>query len=146
MTHELASSATTTTAPVRTILGAGWIQPAIRLALGAPYLQSGISKSLDFAGARAEVAGFGLPAPALVALAVIATQLVGSILLLTRRWCCLGAGMLAVFTVLATLLAHAFWTFDGLNRAHQMATFFEHIAIFGGLAAAALLAQRAKRS
>lgn len=131
--------------PIRTILGTDWIEPAIRLALAAPFLQSGIAKSIDFPGATAEVSGFGLPAPALVACAVIATQIVGSTLLLTRRWCWLGAGMLAVFTVLATLLAHGFWQYDGMERARQAATFFEHVAIVGGLAAATLLVERRAR-
>jgi uncharacterized membrane protein YphA (DoxX/SURF4 family) len=43
-----------------------------------------------------------------------------------------------VFTVLATLLAHPFWTFTSPAVGHEMATFFEHVAIVGGLAMAAL--------
>jgi uncharacterized membrane protein YphA (DoxX/SURF4 family) len=39
----------------------------------------------------------------------------------------------------ATLLAHRFWEFGGMERAHEMATFFEHIAIAGGFALAAVL-------
>jgi uncharacterized membrane protein YphA (DoxX/SURF4 family) len=109
-----------------------------RLALASPFLISGIVKLLDFAGAMEEVAGLGLRPSMPFAVAVILTQLGGSALLLTRRFCWLGAGALAGFTVVATLLAHPFWTFAGPDRGRQTATFFEHLAIVGGLGAAAM--------
>ena len=95
-------------------------------------------KLADFEGAVAEAAGLGLRPAALVATAVIGTQIGGSALFLTRRFCWLGAGILAVFTALATLLAHPFWMVEGPDRGHQTATFFEHVAILGGFAMAAL--------
>jgi transmembrane protein len=45
---------------------------------------------------------------------------------------------------MATLLAHPFWMFEGPDRGRQTATFFEHAAIVGGLAMAALLANGRK--
>ena len=108
------------------------------LALAAPVLISGVVKLLDFSGAMNEVAGLGLGPAGPVAAAVIVTQLGGSLLFLTPRYCWLGAGILAGFTVLATLLAHPFWTFEGPDRGRQTATFLEHVAIVGGLAMAAL--------
>jgi transmembrane protein len=109
-----------------------------RFALVSPFLISGVVKLLDFTGAMKEVAGLGLKPAGPFAAAVIVTQLGGSLLFLMPRTCWLGAGILAGFTVLATLLAHPFWTFEGPNRAHQTATFLEHMAIVGGLAMAAL--------
>ncbi|MGO4523352.1 MASE4 domain-containing protein [Microvirga sp. 2MCAF35] len=50
-----------------------------------------------------------------------------------------------LMVVLATLLAHPFWTFDGPDRGHQTATFFEHVAIVGGLAASALFVNSARQ-
>jgi uncharacterized membrane protein YphA (DoxX/SURF4 family) len=85
-----------------------------------------------------EVAALGLRPAGPFAVAVILTQLASSLLFLTRRYCWLGAGILAGFTVLATLLGHPFWTLDGPDRGRQAATFFEHVAIVGGLAMAAL--------
>ena len=102
----------------------------------------GIGKLLDFAGATAETTGLGLRPAALVASAVILVQLGGSALFLTRRWCWLGAGLLAGFTVVATLIAHPFWLFMGPDRIRQTATFLEHLAIVGGFASAALLVHR----
>jgi transmembrane protein len=124
--------------PIARILAAPALDYIARLALASPFLISGVVKLLDFGGATTEVTGLGLQPAGLVAAAVIATQLGGTFLFLTRRFCWLGAGILVVFTALATLLAHPFWAFDGPDRGHQTATFFEHVAIVGGLAVSAL--------
>ncbi len=128
--------------PIAWLLAAGGLALAARLALASPFLASGVAKLLDFAGATAETAGLGLPMPALTAALVILVQLGGSAVFLVRRWYWLGAGLLAGFTALATLVAHPFWAFEGPERARQTAVFFEHLAIVGGFAAAAALAHR----
>ena len=129
--------------PIARILAVPALDYIARLALASPFLISGVVKLLDFGGATGEVAGLGLQPAAPVAAAVIATQLGGAILFLTRRFCWLGAGILAVFTAVATLLAHPFWAFDGPDRGRQTATFFEHVAIVGGLAVGALFVNSA---
>jgi uncharacterized membrane protein YphA (DoxX/SURF4 family) len=126
--------------PITWMLGLPGYDYMARLALASPFLISGVVKLTGFRGAANEVAGLGLQPAALIAALVVSTQLGGSALFLTRRYCWLGAGILAVFTVLATLLAHPFWVFDDPDRGRQTATFFEHVAIAGGLALAALLA------
>jgi uncharacterized membrane protein YphA (DoxX/SURF4 family) len=80
-----------------------------------------------------ESAGLGFSSPALVASATITTQLFGSALFLSHRFCWLGAAILAVFTLVATLIAHSFWRFEGFEQVHQLATFLEHLALIGGL-------------
>ncbi len=124
--------------PIARVLALPAVDYAVRLALASHFLISGITKLLDFPGAMAEVAGLGLQPADLLGGAVIVTQLGGSFLFLTRRYCWLGAGILAGFTVVATVLAHPFWMFGVPDRGHQIATFFEHVAIVGGLAMAAL--------
>ena len=37
------------------------------------------------------------------------------------------------------MLAHRFWEFPGMELTHEMGTFFEHIAVAGGFALAAVL-------
>jgi hypothetical protein len=54
-----------------------------------------------------------------------------------RTW--LGAGALGVFTALATVLAHQFWTLDGIERVRELNTFLEHEAIIAGLVLVAIL-------
>ncbi len=109
------------------------------LALASPFLLSGVTKLLDFPGAIGEMAAFNLQPAGPIAAAVIATQIGGSFLFLRRNTCWLGAGILSGFTVFATLMAHRFWEFDGVDRVHQMTTFFEHAALVGGFAVAAML-------
>jgi transmembrane protein len=124
--------------PIAQVLSLPAIDHLARLALASPFLISGVVKLLNFQGAANEVAGLGLQPDSPLAAAVILTQLGGSLLFLTRRYCWLGAGLLAGFTIVATLLAHPFWAFEGPDRGRQTATFFEHVAIAGGLALAAL--------
>jgi len=125
--------------PIDRMLALPGLDILARLALASPFLISGLVKLTDFGSAVNEVAGLGLQPAMPIAAAIIVTQLGGSALFLTRRTCWLGAGILAVFTVLATLLAHPFWAFEGPDRGRQTATFFEHAAIVGGLAVAARL-------
>ncbi len=132
--------------PIAQLLALPALDYIARLALVAPFAVSGVLKSLDFPGAMNEVTELGLRPAGLVAVATIATQLGGSALFLTRRFCWLGAGMLAGFTTVATLIAHPFWVFDDPERASQTAIFFEHVAIVGGLAMGALAASADERT
>jgi uncharacterized membrane protein YphA (DoxX/SURF4 family) len=125
--------------PIGRILDAPVTAVLLRIAMASPFAISGIGKLLDWQGAVAEASALVPSAPALVAMGTIVTQLLGSALLFSRRLCWLGAGMLAVFTAIATLIAHAFWQAEGAERVHQMATFFEHVAILGGFAGVAVL-------
>lgn len=109
------------------------------LALASPFVINGVAKSFDFQMAINEEAQLGLRPKRLLAFAVIVTKIGGSVLFLTRRFCWLGSGILTVFTILATLLAHRFWVFTGLDHIHEMITFFEHIAIVGGFIIGAVL-------
>jgi uncharacterized membrane protein YphA (DoxX/SURF4 family) len=48
-----------------------------------------------------------------------------------------------VFTALATLIAHPFWTIaDPMVRFHERNTFLEHGGLIGGLVLAAILSCR----
>ena len=127
---------------VETMLTSPTVESAARFALASPFVVSGIAKLLDFNGTSNEIAALGLRPPLFLAMLVILTQLAGSVLFLTRQYCWLGAGILSVFTIIATLLAHRFWAFSGIDFVRQMTTFFEHAAIVGGLAAAAIYTHR----
>jgi uncharacterized membrane protein YphA (DoxX/SURF4 family) len=124
--------------PIAQVLALPALEYVARLALAAPFLISGVTKLIDLKGTVDEVSGLLLQPAGLLAVAVIVTQLGGSLLFMTRGYCWLGAGVLMGFTILATLLAHPFWAFGGQDRIRQTATFLEHVAIVGGLAMAAL--------
>ncbi len=115
-----------------------------RVALTSAYWLGGLVKLTDFAGARAEMAHFGLAPTAAYAAATIAVELAGSALVIAGRAVWLGAGMLAVFTVLATLRAHAFWTVVGPERAMAFNAFFEHLGLVAGFVLVTALASSAR--
>lgn len=117
--------------------------PLARLALVSAYLLGAVVKTADFPGAVAEQAHFGMAPPAFWAVATIAVEIVGPLLILTRRWLWLGAGMLGVFTLLAAIKANAFWAMPaGQERFMAMNAFVEHIGLIGGFVLVALLDRR----
>lgn len=115
---------------------AWFVSPVVRwfalLGLCAAYLQGGLQKALDFPGAVAEAAHFGLQPPAAVALATIALELGASVLVLTGRWRWLGALVLAAFTLAATFVANRFWSAPVADRFALTNAFFEHLGLVGG--------------
>ena len=129
---------------VRAILRSQAILFAARLLLASAYLLGGITKLLDYQGAIAEQAHFGLTQPALWAAMTIAVEVAGSLMVLFDRLTWLGAGMLGVFTILAAFVANDFWTMQGAERFAATNAFFEHLGLAGAfvLVAALSLANR----
>ncbi len=120
-----------------------WFLAVARLALVAPFLMSGIAKLFDPTGATAEMQHFGLTPAGLFAALVIGVQLAGGIAVLVGRCSAIAAGVLAVFTLAATLLAHPFWSFaDPMLSTLHRNIFVEHVSIIGGLMLAATLGGR----
>ncbi len=116
--------------------------PLSRVALTSAFWIGGLTKLIDFPGAVAEQAHFGLSPAALFAVLTILVELVGSGLVISGRLVWLGAGALGVFTGLATLLAHPFWDLAGDARFEAMNSFFEHLGLIAGLVMAARLGER----
>lgn len=109
--------------------------PAVRwlalLALCGAYLQGGLVKLMDFNGAQAEMAHFGLQPANLAAAAVILLELGASALVLIGRFRWLGALALAGFTAAAALMANRYWEAPADARFMTMNAFFEHFGLAG---------------
>lgn len=111
----------------------GWLA---LLCLCAAYIQGSVTKILDFPGAQAEMAHFGLEPPALFAIVVILFELAASAMILSGVYRWLGALGLAGFTLAATFVALQFWELPpGFERSMATNAFFEHL----GLASAFVL-------
>lgn len=129
-------------AGVTTVLAAPGVAMIARVLLTAPFWWSGLSKAADFPSAVGEATHFGLRPAGLVALAIIVVQVAGSLAVVEGRWSWLGAAALCAFTVLATLVGHAFWTLpDPEARFHDLNAFLANVGLLGGLVLAAILAQ-----
>ena len=115
-----------------------WLHRLALLLLCAAYLQGGLVKLTNFAGAVSEMQHFGLSPAAPLAAAVIALELGATLMFVFGygRW--LGALALAAFTLMATFLANRFWSAPPDARFMQANAFFEHIGLVGGFLLVAL--------
>ncbi|MGK9155859.1 DoxX family protein [Acinetobacter radioresistens] len=115
-----------------------------RIILSSFFLIAGIFGVFNFDTVVDEMMHANLPIPQLFAFATIAVQLTGSILLITNfaglTW--LGAGMLAVFTLLCIPIGHPFWKLAEPERIQDLQIVLEHIALTGGLLLAAIASNK----
>ncbi|MBP0496391.1 DoxX family protein [Pararoseomonas indoligenes] len=113
------------------------------LGLCAAYIQGGVNKLLDYPGAVAEAAHFGLPLPPAVAAATIVLELGASVMILAGWYRWLGALGLMAFTLAATLIANRYWELPGGMERFMMAnSFYEHLGLAGALLLVALWDRR----
>ena len=130
--------------PINALLSRPWAAMLARVLLTFPFWFSGIVKLLDFNGTLGEMQHFNL-APALVfGVLVIAVQLVGSLLIITRRAAWLGSGALIIFTLLTIPVAHAFWKESGDMAFLDSMFVVEHVGMVGGLLLAAVLCAQSR--
>ncbi|MCU9957834.1 DoxX family protein [Burkholderia sp. BKH01] len=125
---------------VRALLAQPWVLPLVRLALVSAYLIGGVAKALDFGGAVAEQAHFGLHPAALWAALAIAVEIAGSLCVVLNRFTWLGAGSLGMLTLVAMLVANDFWNQTGVARFMALNSFFEHLGLIAALVLATVLA------
>ena len=119
---------------IASILSWPGLLPISRAALVSAFLIGGIQKLVDFPGAVAEQAHFGLQPAWIWAGAAVAVELGGSVLVIIGRLVWLGAGALGVMTAVAMLAANNFWVMDGHARVMAANAFFEHLGLIAGLA------------
>jgi len=62
---------------------------------------------------------------------VIVGELGASMMILTGRGRWMGAAGLAVFTLMATMLANRYWEMQGMERFMAANGFFEHLGLAG---------------
>jgi len=103
-----------------------------RVAIAALYLPSGLSKLMDLPGFIDQVDGRGVPLAPLFAPLGAAIEFLGGLALLVGVQVRVASVLLIVFTVLATLIAHRFWEYQGAARRMQEINFFKNVAIIGG--------------
>ncbi|WP_321803746.1 DoxX family protein [Burkholderia sp. BCC1988] len=124
---------------IRVLLAQPWVGALVRLALVSAFLIGGVAKALDFDGAVAEQAHFGLHPPALWAALAVVVEIGGSLCVVFRRFTWLGAGSLGVLTVVAMLVANDFWNQTGAARFMALNGFFEHLGLIAALVLVTML-------
>jgi putative oxidoreductase len=104
-----------------------------RVLLAWLFLVSGVDKLGAFAGTAGYIASTGLPMPELLAVATIALEIGGGLLLaigFKARW---AAAAFAAFTLVATLLFHNYWAAPEAQQFMQRLMFLKNLSIVGGL-------------
>lgn len=104
-----------------------------RLLLVALFLPAGISKLTGFAGTVGYISSVGLPLPALGATLALVVEIAGSVALLLGYQTRIAALVLAVFTLVASVFFHAYWSAPEAQAFVTQLLFFKNVAVTGGL-------------
>jgi putative oxidoreductase len=104
-----------------------------RLLIVALFLPAGLSKLTGFESTVGYFDSLGIPLATLAVVVTIVIEVVGSIALLLGFQTRLAAFVLAVFTLAATMIGHAYWAAPADQAFVQQLMFFKNIAVVGGL-------------
>jgi putative oxidoreductase len=104
-----------------------------RILLASLFVWSGIGKITGFAGNAGFIASKGLPMAELLTVAAIVGELGGGLAIIAGwkvRWSALA---LIAFTIVASIVFHAFWAVPPEQAMMQQINFMKNTAIIGGL-------------
>ncbi len=104
-----------------------------RILVASLFLPAGISKLMGFDGTVAYFGSLGLVLPAALAALVIAIEVVGGITLVLGYKAQMTAIILALFTLGASIIGHAYWALPADQVFVAKLLFYKNIAIIGGL-------------
>jgi len=110
-----------------------WAGVIGRIGLALLFLWSGYEKLANPAFTVAYMRSYGLPAPHLLMWPVLLLELIGGAMLVfgwRARWVAL---VLAVYTVVATFIFHAYWSAPADQVVNEQIHFMSNLAIAGGL-------------
>ena len=97
------------------------------------FILAGFGKLSDVSGTAAYIASAGLPLPSAVAVMVGLLELIGGILIVIGFQTRLAGLGLALFTLAASWLFHAFWSAPAEQQFVTQLLFMKNISIAGGL-------------
>ena len=103
-----------------------------RILLALIFVTSGFGKITGFEGTVGYIASKGLPMASIVAVIAIVIELGGGLAVVfgfLTRWAALG---LAVFSVIAAFIFHAYWGVPAEQVMMQQINFWKNISIAGG--------------
>ncbi len=104
-----------------------------RIFLALVYLVSGIHKGIWYQKALIEFQQARVPFARLAVIGTVVLHIVAPLCLILGIFVRESALVLAVFTGLATFMAHDFWNLSGTDRLNQSRIALAHVAIIGGL-------------
>jgi len=104
-----------------------------RVLLALMFILAGFAKLGGLEGTAGYIASAGLPLPGVLAVATGLLEVVGGVALAVGFQTRTAAVVLALFTLLATFLFHAFWAVPAEQAYMQQLMFMKNLAVAGGL-------------
>lgn len=104
-----------------------------RILIALLFIPSGLGKISGFSGTVGYIASKGLPMPSVLAAGTIVVEVLVVLALLVgfqTRWSAL---ILALFTLLAAVFFHNYWSMPAEQQMMQSINFYKNLAIVGGL-------------
>lgn len=108
-----------------------------RLLLAWLFLPAGIGKIAGFAGTVGYITSVGVPLPTVAAAIAVVVEIAGGLALLAGFGTRIAALALALFTLVASVFFHAYWSLPAGQQMMQQLLFNKNIAVVGGLLALA---------
>jgi putative oxidoreductase len=103
-----------------------------RVLMAFIFVQSGFGKLLHMGGFSASLASKGVPLADVFGVVGPCVEFFGGLAVLLGVQTRYAAGLIAVFTVVATAISHRYWEFSDAARRAQEVNFSKNICIFGG--------------
>jgi putative oxidoreductase len=104
-----------------------------RALLALVFIVAGVSKFGGLDGTAGYIASKGLPLPGVLAFLTAVLEVVAGVAVLVGWRARLAALVLALFTLLASVLFHNFWAMPAEQQMMQQLMFMKNISITGGL-------------
>lgn len=104
-----------------------------RMFLSIVFLVSGIEKGLNFSRALEEYEKDSIPLPYVSVTFTIVFHLIASVCLIAGWLVTEMAIALSLFTLVATLMVHHFWTMTGVERLQRSRVALANLGLVGGL-------------
>ncbi|HMM52076.1 MAG TPA: DoxX family protein [Burkholderiaceae bacterium] len=104
-----------------------------RIAMAWLFVPAGWGKIMSLSGTAGYIASKGLPMPMVLAAIAMVIELVCGLAVLVGYRTRIAAAALAVFTLVAAIFFHNYWTLPADQQMLQKIMFDKNIAIVGGL-------------
>lgn len=104
-----------------------------RVLLALLFIQAGFGKLTGLEGTAGYIASVGLPLPKVLALGAGLLELLGGIALAVGFQARIAALALAVFTLVASVIFHGYWSAPADQAFMQQLLFMKNLSITGGL-------------
>jgi len=104
-----------------------------RILLALMFILSGFGKLSDISGTAGFIASGGIPFPSLVAVLVGAFELLGGIALVLGFQARLIGLLMALFTIAASIVFHAYWAVPAEQQYVTQLLFMKNLSVAGGM-------------